>query len=191
MDRNSITGIVLIGLILIIFSVLNRPSQEEIDAARRRQDSLEIVRQKQISEEARQITREDISQDAPLAEPDTEQEMDRLQNRYGDFALAATGTDEMYVVENEKIRVSISAKGGRPWSVRLKEFQTWDSLPLILFEGDGNSFGLNFFAQNRSISTNDLFFHACSCPSGQDSQETGPHLLRLYAGEDSVYRICL
>jgi YidC/Oxa1 family membrane protein insertase len=72
MDRNSITGIVLIGLILDVFSVLNRPSQEEIDAARRRQDSLEIVRQQQLREEARQITREEIADESTCStDPDT------------------------------------------------------------------------------------------------------------------------
>ena len=30
MDRNTITGLVLIGLILTVFSIFNRPSEEDI-----------------------------------------------------------------------------------------------------------------------------------------------------------------
>jgi YidC/Oxa1 family membrane protein insertase len=40
----------------------------------------------------------------------------------------------------------------------LKDYQTHDSLPLMLFDGPETVFGLNFFAQNRSIQTDELFF---------------------------------
>jgi YidC/Oxa1 family membrane protein insertase len=184
MDRNSITGIVLIGIILILFSILNKPSQEEIEVARRRQDSLEIVRQQQIQEQARQMATEEIANEIPADETDTAVIITGMQNRYGVFAPAAIGQDEIHVLENEKMKFSISARGGRPWSVQLKEYQTWDSLPLILFEGDGNSFGLNFFAQNRSISTNELYFQTYRHDSN-DVAGGQSVALRLYAGEGS------
>ncbi len=184
MDRNSIIGIVLIGLILIVFSVMNRPSQEEIDAARRRQDSLEIVRQQQLEEEVRQITREEVVEELPEEEPDTVRIINEMRDRYGAFAPAATGEDEIYTIENEKLKLSISAKGGRPWAVQLKEYQTWDSLPLMLFEGDDNSFGLNFFSQNRSISTNELYFKPLPADMLPAVPDGSTLALRLYAGED-------
>ncbi|MFP4366969.1 MAG: membrane protein insertase YidC [Bacteroidales bacterium] len=182
MDRNSITGIILIALILIIFSVLNRPSEDEIEAARRRQDSLEMVRQQQLEEEARQVTSEEVVEESDMIETDTTGVSDEYENRFGVFAPAATGPDETYEIENENIRMKISAKGGRPWSVELKDYQTWDSLPLLLFEGDENSFGLNFFAQNRSISTDELYFQQVSESS---VVEGGSAIaMRLYAGEE-------
>ncbi len=187
MDRNSITGIVLIALILIIFSVMNRPSQEEIDAARRRQDSLEVVRQQQLEEEARRIeeAEEFVTDEVPEDVPDTVRVMTELQDRYGDFARAAMGEDEIYSIENEKIILNISSRGGRPWSVELKEFQRWDSVPLILFEGDDNSFGLNFFAQNRSISTNNLYFTPLPDELVATVNTSETLALRLYASEES------
>ena len=36
MDRNTITGLFLIGLVLTIFSVYNQPSQADIDAENRK-----------------------------------------------------------------------------------------------------------------------------------------------------------
>jgi YidC/Oxa1 family membrane protein insertase len=184
MDRNSITGIILIAVILIVFSILSRPSPEEIDAARQRQDSLEMVRQQQLEQEKIQEAREEISEEFHLEEPDPEDITGEMERRLGAFASAGMGEDEFYRVENENIRINVSSKGGRPWSVQLKDYQTWDSLPLILFEGDDNFFGLNFFSQNRSISTNDLYF----VPVPQEltpSVEGGSALaLRLYAGEE-------
>lgn len=184
MDRNSITGIVLIAVILIIFSVLNRPSQEEIDSARRRQDSLEIVRQQQPEQEAPQVMQEDPAEEIIPKEADTAEIMNGFQDLYGVFAPAATGKDEVYTIENENIKLEISARGGRPWSVQLKEYQTWDSLPLKLFEGDGNSFGLNFFAQNRSIATNELYFQPFSGETVSPGEEGSTLAMRLYAGEE-------
>ncbi len=193
MDRNSITGIVLIALILIIFSVLNRPSQEEIDAARRRHDSLEIVRQQQLQEEARQVVREEPYEELITDQPESEEIASERLSRYGIFASSATGEDEIFVLENENIKLGISAKGGRLSSVQLQGYQTWDSLPLMLFEGDENSFGLNFFTQNRAISTNDLYFVPLSGDEVETVSEGSTLALRLYAGEASyieyIYRL--
>ncbi len=198
MDRNSITGIILIALILIVFSVMNRPSQEDTEAARRRQDSLEMIRQQQIEEEARQaeaqtLADEPFTEDIFEDEPDSLRVMTELVNRYGDFARSAIGEERIYTIENENVKLDISSLGGRPWSVELKEFQTWDSLPLILFDGEDNIFGLNFFSQNRSISTNTLYF--IPVPGEQVVSVDGGETLamRLYAGDESyieyVYRL--
>ena len=183
MDRNSITGIVLIAVILIIFSVLNRPSQEEIETARRRQDSLEIIRQQQLEEEARRIRPEDIPEEIPPeAVPDDVAE--DMERRFGVFAPAAVGEDESFTIENENVSLEVSSRGGRPWSVRLKEYERWDGSPLILFEGDENEFGLNFFVQNRSISTNELYFLPVPQEMTPAADGASVLALRLYAGED-------
>jgi YidC/Oxa1 family membrane protein insertase len=158
MDRNSIIGIVLIVLILVIFSIMNKPSQEEIDAAKRRQDSMELVRQQNAEQELIQqkILQEAVKADDSVA--GTEDKTEELRDKYGSFAGAVEGENKFYVLENDLVRIQVAAKGGRIFSVQLKEYQTWDSMPLILFDGDNNYFGLNFFAQNRIISTNELFF---------------------------------
>ena len=98
---------------------------------------------------------------------------------------AAAGEKELIVIENDLIKLTLSTKGGRPYSVQLKNYQTYDSLPLILFDGDSTVFGLNFFANNRSINTNELYF----IPSReekliivQDKPETIS--MRLSAGDD-------
>ena len=49
-------------------------------------------------------------------------------------------------------------KGGRIYSVELKNYKTFEGKPLILFEGTTSKFGMNFFAQNRSIETEVFYF---------------------------------
>jgi YidC/Oxa1 family membrane protein insertase len=161
MDRNSILGIVLIFAILVVFSLINQPSQEQ-EAAKRRQDSIaqvEALRNLQLQQEREQIT----NGQAEAELPDTIAPGSTLQEKidqFGVFGPAALGTQEFYTLENNLMKITFTNKGGRIYSVELKNYQTHDSLPLILFEGDETLFGLNFFAQNRSIHTDQLYFTA-------------------------------
>ncbi|RIH63187.1 membrane protein insertase YidC [Mariniphaga sediminis] len=161
MDRNSILGIVLIFAILVVFSIVNQPSEEEIESTKRRRDSIaqvEAMNALQL-EEARQQSAletqsEAVSADSTVAEGKLKEKIDQL----GVFGNAALGEREFYTLENNLMKLTFSNKGGRIYSVELKNYQTHDSLPLILFDGDETLFGLNFFAQNRSIQTDQLFF---------------------------------
>ena len=46
MDKNTITGMVLIFLVLIVFSYLSRPSQEQLAAQQQYYDSIAQVQQR-------------------------------------------------------------------------------------------------------------------------------------------------
>jgi len=46
MDKNTIIGIVLIGLILVGYSIFNKPSEEELKRIKAKQDSIALVNQK-------------------------------------------------------------------------------------------------------------------------------------------------
>ncbi|HKJ43161.1 MAG TPA: membrane protein insertase YidC [Sunxiuqinia sp.] len=167
MDRNTIIGIVLIFGILIGFGYLNRPSQKEIEAAKRRQDSIAQVEavQKQKADALEQTNnvRQDTQDSASMqshgqnqaAQADSSKMMSDM---YGAFGQAAQGDDKFITLENNLMKMTISTKGGKVYSVELKDYETYDSLPLILFNGKDNQFGLNFFSQNRSIQTDNLYF---------------------------------
>ena len=57
MDKNTITGFVLIALVLIGFNWISRPSQEEL-AEMARQDSIAAVQQQQAETKAKAIKAE-------------------------------------------------------------------------------------------------------------------------------------
>ena len=161
MDKNSILGIVLIFAILVVFSLINQPSQEDIEAARLRRDSIALVeaeKARQIEQKQQQVTQDETTE---ITIPDSLADSQNLQEKidqFGVFGQAALGEQEFYTLENNLIKITFTNKGGRIYSVELKNYQTHDSLPLILFDGDETLFGLNFFAQNRSIQTDQLYF---------------------------------
>lgn len=168
MDKKSIIGIILIFGILVVFSVMNQPSKEEIEFAKHRKDSIALVNaQKAIEQEKlqKQQALQNVGNEDNISVSDSDLIEKTLQNKideFGVFGNAAIGEEEFYTLENNLMKVTFSNLGGRIFSVELKNYQTHDSLPLILFEGSKTLFGLNFFAQNRSIQTDNLFFTSVS-----------------------------
>jgi YidC/Oxa1 family membrane protein insertase len=163
MDRNSIIGVALIFAILVVFSIVNQPSQEQIEAAKRRRDSIALVEAEAERALLQEQERSQATQSAEPEEllPDGVDEGSQLQEKidqFGVFGTAALGEEEFFTLENNLMIITFTNKGGKIYSVELKNYQTHDSLPLILFEGDKTQFGLNFFAQNRSIQTEQLYF---------------------------------
>jgi YidC/Oxa1 family membrane protein insertase len=159
MDKKSIIGIVLIFAILVVFSIINQPSKDEIEAAKHKRDSIaqvEAEKEVLLKQQSEQTAKED-----EISATDTvnsENQIQKKTDQFGVFGIAAIGTEEFYTLENNLMKITFSNKGGSIYSVELKNYQTHDSLPLILFDGPKTQFGLNFFAQNRSIQTSQFYF---------------------------------
>ena len=139
MDKNTIIGFVLIGIVLFGFSWLNRPTPEQIEAQRRYQDSIaQIEMAKQAEQEKQQAD--------PMASfndlPDSVKQ-DRLSSSFGSFATAMTGKEEFVTLENEKVSVKLSSKGGRVVSATLKEYDNYKGEPLVLFDQEESFFDLS------------------------------------------------
>ena len=167
MNRDTIIGLVLIFLILIGYSIWMTPSEEEKEAMQHRQDSIARVQRTQdsiawlkLAEQKRQDSINGLVRQEAIAEQTSDTVISRVidRDKMGVFANSSVGEEKIYILENEKFRMEISARGGKISGVRLKEFQTYDSLPLNLFNPAATVFGLTFFAGNRIINTNDLFF---------------------------------
>lgn len=157
MDKNTILGFVLIAAILIGFSVMNRPSEEEIARQKSYNDSIALVAEAQakMAEEAKAV----IAADSPAAVSGDTAAMAQYLESKGDFKNAAVGVDTVYTLENDYLRVSISSKGGRISNVQLKNYQTFDSLPLELFNAEESNYGFTMVTNNnRVINTADLYF---------------------------------
>jgi YidC/Oxa1 family membrane protein insertase len=107
-------------------------------------------------------------------------------SRYGAFGGSVSGDTGMIILENNKIELKITPKGGKVFSARLKDYRTYDSLPLILFSGDSTIFGFNFYtADNKAVQTNDLYFKPVTdTRSVSVTSQPQSIILRLMAGED-------
>jgi YidC/Oxa1 family membrane protein insertase len=218
MDRNTITGLILIFLIFIGFSVYNSSrtnkafdkavavaeadyAKGDLDAARteyinalriKPNQPLIIAKINEINirlgytpekQKADSLNLQQPNPEIPVPVP-AETKTDASQ--YGVFSQAALGENDFITLENNKIELKISLKGGRVYSAKLKDYKTFDSKPLILFSGDSTVFGFNFFtADNKAVKTNNLFFKPVSDQKSYvvNSQPQSV-VLRLMAGEE-------
>jgi YidC/Oxa1 family membrane protein insertase len=156
MDRNSIFGIILIAGILIVWGVIQSPSKKELEAKRRAADSVAAVTRELKVADTATFTANVPAGTSGVLPADT----GKLRSELGEFSVNATGKDAFYTLENSHIKLMVSAKGGRPYRVELKDYKTFTREPLILFDGDSTRFGLSFYNQNKLITTNDLYFTA-------------------------------
>jgi len=218
MDRNTITGLILIFVIFIGFSLYNSNRMnkafekalvvadadyakgnleaartEYIDALRfkpNQPDALAKINEINLrlgntpeKQKSDSLSLPQLNTSVSVSNP-TSSKTDI--NQYGIFAQSAIGNNEFITLENNKVELKISLKGGRVYSARLKDYKTFDARPLILFSGDSTVFGFNFFTtDNKAVQTNNLYFKPVS---DQRSFKVGSQpesvILRLFAGDD-------
>ncbi len=158
MDKNSVTGMILIALILGLFWWMNKPSEQELEAIKLRRDSIATV---QAVETQKAAIQAEVNSAALAAQvestPDTTLEKQKI-DKFGIFADAVEGENQFYTLENKLLKVKFSSQGGKIYSVELKNYTNFNDEPVVLFDGDKNVFGFNFFHNNRILNTNNLNF---------------------------------
>jgi len=183
MDRNTVIGFILIGLVLFLFTWLNRPSPEQLEAQRRYNEYMDsVARAEQVARQLDIIDQTSVtsSGNAVLTTMPDSAKAEFLQQSYGDFAKAAEGVEELITLENDKIELKISSKGGRLYAARLKDYKTWDGRPLVLFDAEESSFNITFItATNRVINTSDLYFTPI-----RDESDANSVVMRLHIDEE-------
>ena len=158
MDRNTIMGFVFIALILLGWMYFSRPSKEQIEMQRKQQDSLQLVeisRKLEAEEKLKNIENNTVKD---TAETDNENKLLQANEKYGVMASYIEKEQTFHVLENEKIKMTFTNKGGKIYSVELKDYKTFDGKPLVLFDGPDNKFGFPFVYKSQNFHTNNLFF---------------------------------
>ena len=161
MDKNTIIGFVLIALVVIGYVQITKPSDKEIAAQKRYNDSIALVQQDKPNVAVKTVSGT-ISKDS-LAVNDTTNNA----SAFGDFSVASKGEDKYYTLENELVKITLSSKGGRIYSVQLKKYSKRDSLdnahPLILFKEKESNMSFTFVTNNnRVVNSSNLYFEPVS-----------------------------
>ena len=131
MDKNTIIGFLLIGLLVLGFSWYNQPSPEQLANRQRYQDSIALVKAQEQRLEAIALS-QDLTTETENISDSVRQTM--LVKEYGAFASSASGKEEFITFENDLLELKISTKGGAISYAILKDYKSFYSLPLILFD---------------------------------------------------------
>lgn len=163
MNKNTLIGFVLIAVVLVGFSWYSQPSQEEM-RAQFVKDSLEQVAKQKADQAAKiaaykqqQAAKEQVAADTTAL-----------------FYKALTGKAQDVVLQNTKLAVTLSTKGGTVTKAYIKNEKgsrryvghniadktgkSDDLGGVTLFSGKDQSLNYTLVAKEMNISTGDLFF---------------------------------
>jgi len=199
MNKNSIFGFILIGAIMIGYSIWMSPSKEELAAKKRRQDSVAMIMQRYNdsasraraaalkSRYAQKVLKAQKKETAIKRQSATTKEKaPNLAQKYGVFSAATRGKAKYYTIETDLAKFSVSKKGGFINSVELKKYKTWNQRPLYLFDSTTSRFGISFFSNNKVINTRKLYFSVIGPHSGNNhyavsGKDSLRFVMRVYA----------
>jgi YidC/Oxa1 family membrane protein insertase len=185
MDRNTFTGLLIIAVILIGFSFYLQPSEQELNQYKNVTDSIAAAKNGVATTDSVKTVTDSTKQ----ASVTNTVSIDTA----GLFGANKTGTEEFTVIENEKIRATISNKGGRVYSVELKEYKTWDQKALMLFDGAKNEFNIRFYAKGELKNTSEFYLQSIGKAFQVQGTDSNEIRFRLAASAnqylDFVYRL--
>ncbi|MDX1544354.1 MAG: YidC/Oxa1 family insertase periplasmic-domain containing protein, partial [Christiangramia sp.] len=150
-DVQSIIGFLLIGAILIWMLYNNTPEETATEDTKTEQVE-EASEQPQVAEQEPE-TRTVQDDSTALAD---------AQRRLGAFGYSetlASSEGGTTTIENELLELKISNKGGYIEEARLKNYKTFDSIPVHLIKDGNASLNMNFTTTDgRSLNTENLYF---------------------------------
>ena len=151
MNRNTVTGFVLIALVLIGFSWWNTPSKEQLEE-QRKQDSIAQV-QAQLQQQQQQPKEETPEEVAARLQADSARTF---------FAAMQQREGQPVVLKNEKVELTISPQGGIVTKAKVLGYKDKDGNPdVTLFDGlSDQSLSFTLPARGENINTADLYFDA-------------------------------
>ena len=155
MDKNTITGFVLIGLILFGFTWYQSRQYDKQMAYQAQLDSIAAV------ERAAGMAAESIadSLQASAAEEGAAASVQGKTAIYKDslLNLASGGEERIVTISNDKIEVAFTTKGAQPYSAKVKEYRNYDSTDLYIFRPGASEMGIGIYA-GETINTKDFYF---------------------------------
>lgn len=144
MNKNTLIGFALIGLILFGFSWYNSKVYNEQQRAQFVADSIaavEALKNAPKIDSATLAMQQNSQMQSVIAE-------NNAAPVYADSLLEQSRTkqEEFYTLENNKIKVSFTTKGAQASEVLIKDYYTYDSLDLYLMKKNASDLGIEFYS---------------------------------------------
>lgn len=173
MDKNTITGFVLLALLTVGYVFYSSQQQTKLENGKpviettSKESSLDTIQSKVDSSEMKE---------------------NLLVESLGNYASFAKGESKLIQLETDKAIYSFDTKGGVLKSVELKDYKTFDKKPLVLFKGNENEINFSFVNNdNKVLHTKDLYFTTVTTSSKISGTQTEKIDFVLDFGNGSKY----
>ena len=154
MDKNSITGIILIGLILFGFTWYQSKQYQRQAEYQAQLDSIARV------ERAAQYARDSVMALSMGADTSSFAASPAQTSIYKDSLLEASHAAEasQCMLENDKLAITFTTKGAQPYSVKVKDYLTYEKEDLYLFRPGESEYAVSIYT-GEYIKTSDFVFN--------------------------------
>jgi YidC/Oxa1 family membrane protein insertase len=177
MDRNTVIGFVLIGILLMGMFYFN--SQE---------NQAYLVQQKRVADSIAKL-RPKVDPVKVLKDSLTADTMRKLQSA-GGFQASLNQTEQLTVVENEVMKVTFTNKGAQPRRVELKKYKTYEGKPVILQNSVFNKISYSINSGNQhTAATRDLLFTSAPVITNADNSQTVSFSVKDSSGKQEVKHV--
>ncbi len=152
MDRNTLTGLVLIGLILTVFSIFNQPSDEDIKKK---------AKTEQVNAKEKAASKKESAKAADIKTNAKEKKQVKEH-------LDESVKGEIITLENDKLIIDFNTKGGLVAAVYLKNYKSYfdfakkNDKPLCLFKNGDAVNQLVLTSKKGKIYTSKYLFYVKS-----------------------------
>ena len=173
MNKQSLIGFALIGVILLVFSWYNTKQFEKRRAAQLEADSLARI-------EAAKYAEEKAAEEATFWASDSltgEYAQAQLYKTQSLNAMAYSGEESVVYLENDNVKVGFTTHGGQIDEVLIKKYFKYDSTALYLMPKGSSKFDVELDA-GQYINTTDFNYVVAA-------QSSDNVTMRLYVDEDS------
>jgi YidC/Oxa1 family membrane protein insertase len=179
MDRNTVIGFVLIGLLLMGMFYFNNKGNTAFQAEQKRiEDSIQRTKPKV---DVAKIKADSIRFDSA-----------RREKSAGSLQQSTAAAEELTTIENEVIKITFTNRGGQPKIVELKKYKTLDGKPVIIQKGDFNkiSYDVNS-GDNQKANTGDIAFVTGAKTDNADKSQTISYTVKDSLGKQVSHQYTL
>ena len=148
MNKNNIIGFVLIGVIMFGFTWYQSKQYEKQMEAQAQLDSIAFVEQMAA-----------MAKDSVNGAEAAQNVNVKTLPAYKDSMLteARLAEAQIYKLSNDKVEIEFTTRGAQPYSVKIKDYMTYDSTDLYLIKPEQSQFGVSVYA-GENINTKDFVF---------------------------------
>ncbi|MEE0340009.1 MAG: membrane protein insertase YidC [Bacteroidales bacterium] len=188
MDKKSVIGFILMGLVLVGFTIFQSKQAEQQLIERRKQEAISFARRDSLAAIEAAKMPEKAEENSVVEQKHEEEHI------YKDASLDARKRAEGQIIRlaNDKLELEINTKGAQLWSARLKDYSNYGGSDLYLFKAGDNHYDVSVYV-GEFIQTQNFTFDVASCSDSlavlRMPFENGGYIEQVYSLSAGSYMV--
>ena len=188
MDKKSVIGFILMGLVLVGFTIFQSKQAEQQLIERKKQEAIWAAQRDSLAAIEAAKMPEKVEGNSVVEQKHEEEHI------YKDASLDARKRAEGQIIRlaNDKLELEINTKGAQLWSARLKDYSNYCGSDLYLFKAGDNHYDVSVYV-GEFIQTQNFTFDVVSCSDSlavlRMPFENGGYIEQVYSLSAGSYMV--